>query len=78
MKTALANMLHAFGHAEELMSLIAVKFTMEKEYLPWVAAGLRGESGAQAPRYMRPFLSADGYVDEKLDERIAELRARRM
>jgi AAA+ superfamily predicted ATPase len=74
-KVALDNMLHAFGHSEELMALTAVKFTAEKEYLPWVAAKAQGREDARPPAYIQPFLAADGVGcdEEKLDGRIAEL-----
>lgn len=78
MRDAISGMLRNFGPAEELMSLRAIKFTDEREYLPWVAARLLGDGSAEAPEYMKSFLSSDQTeIDqERLDAQIADLVSR--
>lgn len=78
MREAIAGMLRNFGDAEKLMSLRAIRFTDEMEYLPWVASRLMGDDSAEAPEYMQSFLSSDQTeIDqERLDACIADLVSR--
>jgi hypothetical protein len=71
-------MLRSFGPREELMSLTAIRFTDEIEYLPWVAARVADDQGAGPPAYMKEFFSEDGLEcdEERLDMRIADLIGR--
>jgi len=75
MKVAIDNMLRSFGLAEELMSLRAIRFTDETEYLPWVASWIMGDGAVQPPEYLKECLSQDRkrIDEEKLDAHIAEL-----
>jgi hypothetical protein len=77
MAEAIGNSLESFGPAEELMSLRAIRYTRNRNYLPWVAAKTLGDSSVKPPAYLEQFLTCGGtkYDKDALDDRIAQLVA---
>jgi AAA+ superfamily predicted ATPase len=71
---AIHDALERIGAGEERMALLAVASTSYNRHLPWNAARYLGDSYAQPPKYLEPFVFGDGTVDlEALRARIREM-----
>ena len=76
MKASIGGMLRSFDKREQLMSLMAVRFTDDIDYLPWAAAKTMGDQTVGIPEYIRPYFSEDGMKcdEEKLEAYINKNR----